>query len=119
MLQRVAISFVMLATIILALQLLPAAADGTDEGHRCPAISVSGSQSGPADALFSAAMSDGNFDATYNWTVSSGSISAGQGGSIIAVGGLSAGGLVTATVEIGNLPSNCNGTFSETIAIEP
>ena len=118
MLQRVAISLVMLATVMLALQLLPAAADGTDEGLACPAIDVTGSQSGPADAMFTVNIAGGHVDPSYNWAVSAGSIGSGQGSATIAVNGLSAGEFLTATVEIGGLPANCNGTDSETVIIE-
>lgn len=51
----------------------------------------------------------GGADVTYNWTVSAGSISSGQGTSAISVDttGL-AGQTVTATVTIGGLDPNCN-----------
>jgi len=55
----------------------------------------------------------GNFNATYNWTVSAGTISSGQGTPSITIDttGLE-GQNVTATVELGGLPPACERTRS-------
>ncbi|MBC7909832.1 MAG: hypothetical protein H7Y30_04985 [Pyrinomonadaceae bacterium] len=57
---------------------------------------------------------DPNASITYNWTVSSGTISSGQGTPSITVDttGLSGGGTITATVELGGVAPECNRTAS-------
>ncbi len=84
MLQRVAVSLVMLATIIFGLQFLPSAADGAD---KCPSITVTGVAGDGANALFSANVTSLVESLTYNWSVSSGSIESGQGSLQINVAG--------------------------------
>ena len=85
----------------------------------CPTLSVNC----PTDLVevgqpinFSANVSGGdpNASITYNWTVSSGTISSGQGSSSITVDttGLNGGGSVTATVELGGVAPECNRTAS-------
>jgi hypothetical protein len=55
----------------------------------------------------------GNPSVTYNWSVSSGTISSGQGTPSITIDTTSLGGqTVTATVEIGGLPPECDRTRS-------
>jgi hypothetical protein len=51
-------------------------------------------------------------DVTYNWTVSAGTISSGQGTSSITVDtmGLAPGSNVTATVDLGGVAPDCRGT---------
>ena len=51
MLQRVAVSLIMLAAIIFGLQFFPTAADGAD---KCPSITATGIADEGANALFSA-----------------------------------------------------------------
>lgn len=55
---------------------------------------------------------------TYNWSVSSGSITSGQGTSSITVNakGL-AGTSLTATAEVGGMDRDCPNVFSETVMI--
>jgi hypothetical protein len=85
----------------------------------CPTVSVSC----PSDLVevgqpitFTANVSGGDpsVSITYNWTVSSGTISSGQGTPSITVDttGLAGGGSVTATVELGGLAPECNRTAS-------
>lgn len=62
MLQRVAVSLVMLATIIFGLQFLPTAADGAD---KCPSITVTGVAEDGRSALFSANVTSLNENLTY------------------------------------------------------
>jgi hypothetical protein len=57
---------------------------------------------------------------TYNWTVSAGTISSGQGTSSITVDTKGLGGQsVTATVEIGGVDPTCNRTASCTTPVKP
>jgi hypothetical protein len=76
----------------------------------CPTLTVDGPSglTTPGQPMtFTASVSGG--DVTYNWTVSSGTISSGQGTSSITVDttGLAPGTNVTATVEIGGVPTGC------------
>ena len=68
---------------------------------------------------FSSSLSSGA-NVTYNWTVSAGTISGGQGTSSITVdtAGL-AGQTVTATVEVGGLDPSCGRTGSCTTNVRP
>ncbi|MBX7169675.1 MAG: hypothetical protein K1X72_01885 [Pyrinomonadaceae bacterium] len=81
----------------------------------CPSLSVSG-PSGQTpiggSMTFTANLSGGTQDrATYRWTVSSGTITSGQGTSAITVATTDAmaGQTVTATVEVGGLCADCTG----------
>lgn len=111
MLQRVAVSLVMLATIIFGLQFLPTAADGAD---KCPSITVTGVAEDGRGALFSANVTSLNENLTYNWTVSAGTITTGQGTLQISVSATDAS-AVTATVEVGGVPASCPATASGTV----
>jgi hypothetical protein len=87
----------------------------------CPRPEVSG----PAEVdqgqpiTFTASLSE-NANVTYNWTVSAGTISSGQGTSSITVdtAGL-AGQTVTATVELGGLDPSCGRTASSSTNVRP
>lgn len=113
MLQRVAVSLVMLAAIIFGLQFLPSAADGAD---KCPSITVTGVAEDGPNALFSANVTSLVDNFSYNWSVSSGAIEAGQGTLQINVSG-SAGQSITATLEVGGVPASCPGTASATVEL--
>jgi hypothetical protein len=85
----------------------------------CPAVSVSC----PADVdlgapiTFTASVS-GDASVTYNWSVSAGTISGGQGTSSITVDTAGLGGqTVTATVELGGLDPSCSRTASCTTGV--
>jgi len=87
----------------------------------CPTVSVSC----PADVelgapiTFSAAV-NGAGNVTYNWSVSAGTISGGQGTSSITVNTDGLGGqTVTATVELGGLDPSCSRTASCSTGIRP
>jgi len=69
---------------------------------------------------FTAVIDGGPSGMTYNWTISAGTIISGQGTSIIKVNteGL-AGVFVTATLELGGIPANCNRTASSTTDVMP
>jgi len=78
----------------------------------CPTLSVSGPSgvTEPGQSMtFTAAVSGGD-NITYNWTVSAGTISSGQGTSSITVDttGLARNSNVTATVELGGTDPACN-----------
>lgn len=86
----------------------------------CPTISVSC----PTDVdlgapiTFTANMS-GDMSVTYNWSVSAGTISSGQGTSSISVDTTGLGGqTVTATVELGGLDPSCSRTASCTTGVK-
>jgi hypothetical protein len=87
----------------------------------CPTVSVSC----PSDVdlgspiTFTASVS-GDMSVTYNWSVSAGTISSGQGTSSITVDTAGLGGqTVTATVELGGLDPSCSRTASCTTGIRP
>jgi PKD-like domain len=111
MLQRVAVSLVILAAIIFGLQFFPTAADGAD---KCPFITVTGVAGETKSALFSANITSLHDNMTYNWTVSAGTIENGQGSLQIAVAATDAS-AVTATVEVGGIPAACPNTASGTV----
>jgi hypothetical protein len=85
----------------------------------CPTVSVSC----PSDVdqgqpiTFTASVS-GDMTVTYNWSVSAGTISGGQGTSSITVDTAGLGGqTVTATVELGGLDPSCSRTASCTTGV--
>ncbi|HKB65099.1 MAG TPA: hypothetical protein VKC61_04530, partial [Pyrinomonadaceae bacterium] len=87
----------------------------------CPTVSVSC----PADVELGApitfnASGAGDMNVTYNWTVSTGTISSGQGTSSITVDTAGLGGqTVTATVELGGLDPSCAKTASCSTQVKP
>jgi len=86
----------------------------------CPTVSVScPSEVGPgAPITITAQAGDGNV--TYNWSISAGTITSGQGTSTITVdtAGIS-GQTVTSTVEVGGLDPSCSRTASCSTGIRP
>jgi hypothetical protein len=88
----------------------------------CPTVSVSCPNSvAQGDPItFNASVgSAGDATVTYNWTVSAGTISSGQGTSSITVDTAGIGGQsVTATVELGGLDPSCSRTASCTTGVE-
>lgn len=77
----------------------------------CPTLSVSGpGVVNPGSPMTFTANLSGGASVTYNWTVSAGTISSGQGTPSITVDttGLAASSNVTATVDIGGLDAGCN-----------
>ncbi len=90
----------------------------------CPTLSVSGPAgvTSPGDSMtFTANVSGGSAqNVTYNWSVSSGTITSGQGTPSITVAtdNSMAGGNVTATVDIGlDVDCNCPKSASETAPV--
>jgi len=83
----------------------------------CPTVNVSCPDSAqPGPVTFTANVNGGPGNQTYNWSVSSGTISSGQGTSSITVAG-AAGQSITATVELGGLDPNCGRTASCTTSL--
>lgn len=87
----------------------------------CPTVNVSCSSEVTAgnDATFSANVSggDGNVTPTYNWTISNGTITSGQGTSTITVDTKDLTGTITATVDIGGYARECATSSSCTVSI--
>lgn len=93
---------------------------------QCASVTVSGPAglTNAGDTMtFTASVTPGTYDPTYNWTVSSGTIESGQGTPSIVVRTTSdmVGQSVTATVQIGGAPAGCDCPVSgsETAAIPP
>jgi hypothetical protein len=80
----------------------------------CPAVSVSCPSSvDPGSAITFSSSLTTSANVTYNWSVSAGTISSGQGTSSITVDSTGLGGqTVTATVEVGGLDPSCARTAS-------
>lgn len=111
---------------LLALVLAFPVAAAQEAPASCPAVTVSCPdtvQTG-GDLTFTADVSGGdvNVTPTYNWTVSAGSISSGQGTSSISVdvAGI-AGQTVTATVDVGGFARQCitSGSCTSSVAAKP
>ncbi|MGZ5435094.1 MAG: hypothetical protein ACXWID_02205 [Pyrinomonadaceae bacterium] len=90
----------------------------------CPTLGVTcpGDVDEGQPATFTANFGQGTptVSETYNWTVSSGTITSGQGTSSITVDTKGVGGgSITATVEIGGVDPSCNRTASCTVAVKP
>jgi hypothetical protein len=88
----------------------------------CPTVSVSCPDTGTpgTPVTFTASVSGGdpNVTPTYNWTVSAGTITSGQGTSTITVDTTGLGGqTVTATVTVGGYPSSCSVSSSCSTAL--
>lgn len=85
----------------------------------CPTVNVSCPDTvEPGQPITFTANFSGNQSVTYNWSVSAGTISSGQGTSSISVDSTGLGGqTVTATVEIGGLDPTCTRTASCTVSV--
>jgi hypothetical protein len=89
----------------------------------CPTVAVSCPDSveqGAAITFSANVGSGGPSNVTYNWSVSAGSISGGQGSSSITVDTAGLGGqTVTATLELGGLDPSCTRTASCSTSVKP
>lgn len=90
----------------------------------CPTVSVSCPSDveagAPASFTASVAGGDPNMSATYNWSVSAGTITSGQGTPTITVDtGTLGGQSITATVSIGGAAPECSTTASCTTSVKP
>lgn len=74
---------------------------------KCPTLAVAADvgKNGPGTATFT--LTPAAEGATYNWSVSAGSITEGQGTPAIVVADPTAGDTVTATVEVGGRDASC------------
>lgn len=94
----------------------------TDCRPPCPTVSVScpTEVDDGAPLTFTASVGDqGNLNLTYNWSVSAGTITGGQGTSSITVDTKGVGGsTITATVELGGVDPICSRTASCTTSIK-
>lgn len=98
----------MLLTIALIAQTAPA------PPAKCPVLGVESGKTEKGETIFKVTadpIPKGDF--TFNWAISAGMISAGQGSGNILVEGPK-GTSVTATVEVGGLPPECNAVASAT-----
>jgi len=86
----------------------------------CPTVSVSCPSDVDQGTPITITASAGDGNVTYNWSVSAGTITGGQGTSTITVdtAGL-AGQTVTATVEVGGLAPSCSRTASCSTSVRP
>jgi hypothetical protein len=114
----------LLAVLVLvaALGLLTLPASAQEEAVSCPTVTVSCPDSVRAgeELTFTANVTggDANVDPTFNWTVSAGTISSGQGTATIMVDTAGAGGqTITATVDVGNFPRECSTSSSCTTSV--
>jgi len=90
----------------------------------CPTVTVSCAdavkEGDPATFTANFAQGTPTASETYNWTVSAGTITSGQGTSSITVDTKGLGGQsVTATVEVGGVDPTCNRTASCTTPVQP
>jgi hypothetical protein len=87
----------------------------------CPTVSVTCpdtvDEGSPVTFTANVTGGDPNVSATYNWSVSAGTITSGQGTPTITVTGAPVGASVTATVNVGGYPPECNTTASCTTTI--
>jgi hypothetical protein len=89
----------------------------------CPTVTVSCPDTGTAGTpvTFTANVSGGdpNVTPTFNWTVSAGTISSGQGTSSITVDTSGVSGTITATVDVGGYDRSCSTSNSCTVSFPP
>lgn len=108
-----------LLTLVLSLSVFSAF------GQDCPTLNVTGPSSDPmegTDMTFVVNVSGGdkNVTPTYNWSLSAGTISSGQGTPVIWVDTSALGGYsVTATVEVWGYDRHCNTVGSWTASVRP
>lgn len=90
------------------------------QSQACPKVDISGlyevMHGSPLTFSVNVTGGDQNVTPTYNWTVSAGTISSGQGTPVITVdtSEAMAGGTITATVEVGGYARNCDSVRSST-----
>lgn len=104
----------------LTMLLLLSAPQDAAKPDPCPTLNTSGGQSDKTIASFTANLSGGdqNVTPTYNWSISAGEISSGQGTPSITVGGLEKDQIVTATAEVGGYDRSCSVMSSASVAME-
>jgi hypothetical protein len=108
--------------LLAAISTMSFSASAQEVAASCPTVRVSCPDSVRAgeDLTFTANVSggDANVTPTFNWTVSAGTISSGQGTSSIVVDTTGVGGqTVTATVDVGGFPRECPTSASCTTSV--
>lgn len=111
--------FIVVLVLLAASSAFPVSAQ---EAVSCPTITVSCPDSVEVgkDLTFTASVSGGDADVTptFNWTVSAGTISSGQGTSTIIVDTTGTGGqTITATVDVGGFSRECSTSQSCTTSV--
>jgi hypothetical protein len=84
---------------------------------QCPALGVESGRTQAGETIFRVTANPipkGDF--TFNWSISAGTITRGQGTGNILIDA-EKGTSVTATVEVGGLPADCSTTASATIEV--
>lgn len=112
----------MLRHCVAALLLLAAIPAAAQEAVSCPIVRVSCPDSVRAgeELTFTVDVSDGDpsVTPTFNWTISAGTISSGQGTATISVDTTdTAGQTITATVDVGNFQRECSTSHSCTTSV--
>lgn len=108
---------------LFALATMVGAGAAAAAAQNCPQIMVN-SPSEPvragAPVIYSSTVSGGdpNVTPTYNWTISAGIITSGQGTSVINVDTTGVDGSITATVEIGGYDRACGTSSGSTAVVE-
>lgn len=107
---------------ILLLLAIGTAASAQEKAVSCPTVTVSCPDSVQVgeELTFTVSVSGGDADVqpTYNWTVSAGTISSGQGTSTIVVDTAGTGGqTITATVDVGGFSRECSTSHSCTTSV--
>lgn len=114
-----------LTLTLASLAALPPVGAAAPRARQCPGLSVSCPDMirGGVPVTFTVNVGDvpGDAKLTFNWVVSDGTISSGQGTTSVTVDttGLSPGSTVKATVEVGGLPESCPKSAECTAATPP
>jgi hypothetical protein len=105
-----------------SLAALPLGGAAATRARECPRVFVSCPDSVRAGepATFTASIDNApaNAKLTYNWDVSAGTVTSGQGTSSVTVDTTGVTGLTTATVEVGGLPESCPKSTACTSAVQ-
>lgn len=110
-------------SVLLSLFILShlALGQGKKQPATCPIIKVTAPDTAEAgkQVIFTVNVADGDAQVkpTYNWAVSAGAISTGQGTSVIKVNLKEVSGDVTATVEVGGYSPDCPSVKSSTVMV--
>lgn len=89
---------------------------------RCPTVSVSSPDTAKSGSPFKMTAvitgGDKNVSPTFNWTVSGGFISSGQGTAVITIDSTGVSSPITATAEVGGYAPDCRASASSTTMVE-
>lgn len=85
----------------------------------CPTFSIASDMAKVGAGTVTFSLSPARDGLTYNWSVSDGAISTGQGTPVIVVADLITGESVTAAVAVGGLNASCKGTVLSSTAKMP